>query len=187
MNRIEKTKTLVLTALMACLVLLATMAIRIPSPFTQGYIHLGDALIFISVLLLGKKYGAAAAGLGSAMADVMGGFAMYAPWTLVIKGFMAFVMGLFVEMSLKKKKNHIKIAGVPLVQIVGMIIGGVFMALGYGVVDGFLAGNMVSGILGIPFNVIQFVVGLILANIIVMTLYKTPAKNIFAYRLDEIK
>ena len=48
----DKTGRLVLTALMACLVLLATYMIRIPSPFTQGYIHLGDTMIFLSVLVL---------------------------------------------------------------------------------------------------------------------------------------
>ena len=50
----DKTGRLVLTALMACLVLLATYMIRILSPFTQGYIHLGDTMIFLSVLVLGK-------------------------------------------------------------------------------------------------------------------------------------
>jgi len=55
MARSEKTSKLVLTALMMCLVLLATIAIRIPAPFTQGYVHLGDTMIFISVLLLGKN------------------------------------------------------------------------------------------------------------------------------------
>ena len=68
MTGTEKTNKLVLTALMVCLVLLATYIIKIPSPFTQGYVHLGDTMIFLSVLLLGKKGGAAAAGLGSALA-----------------------------------------------------------------------------------------------------------------------
>lgn len=69
MTGTEKTNKLVLTALMVCLVLLATYIIKIPSPFTQGYVHLGDTMIFLSVLLLGKKGGARQAGLGSALAD----------------------------------------------------------------------------------------------------------------------
>ena len=84
MTGTEKTNKLVLTALMVCLVLLATYIIKIPSPFTQGYVHLGDTMIFLSVLLLGKKGGAAAAGLGSALADLLGGYAAYAPWTFLI-------------------------------------------------------------------------------------------------------
>ena len=187
MARSEKTSKLVLTALMLCLVLLATYSIRIPAPFTQGYVHLGDAFIFISVLLLGKKNGAIAAGMGSAMADLLGGYAAYAPWTLIIKFLMAFIMGMFVEVSMKKKKNFVKIVGVPLVQVIGMIIAGVIMVAGYALVDGVFAGNMLAGFLGIPFNIIQFGVGIVIALIIAATLYKTPAKKMFEYRIDEVK
>lgn len=186
MSNNDRTGKLVLTALMVCLVLLATYIIKIPSPFTQGYVHLGDTMIFLSVLLLGKKGGAAAAGLGSALADLMGGYAAYAPWTFIIKGLMAFIMGVFIEMMLKKKKHHVKIGSVPLIEILGMVIAGIVMVVGYAIVDGVFAGNMLAGLLGAPFNVGQFAVGLVLATILAMALYKTPAKKQFAYRLDEI-
>ena len=79
----EKTKTrnMVMTAMMMGLIMAMTIVIRIPVPATHGYIHLGDCMIFIAVLLLGWKRGAAAAGLGSALADIIGGFAVYAPVT----------------------------------------------------------------------------------------------------------
>lgn len=187
MSNNDKTNKLVLTALMVCLVLLATYIIKIPSPFTQGYVHLGDTMIFLSVLLLGKKGGAAAAGLGSALADLMGGYAAYAPWTFIIKGLMAFIMGMFIEIMLKKKKHHVKIGSVPLIEIFGMVIAGFVMVVGYVLVDGVFAGNLLAGLLGAPFNVGQFAVGLVLATILAMALYKTPAKRQFAYRLDEIE
>lgn len=187
MTGTEKTNKLALTALMVCLVLLATYIIKIPSPFTQGYVHLGDTMIFLSVLLLGKKGGAAAAGLGSALADLLGGYAAYAPWTFLIKALMAFIMGAFIEAATKKKKHHVKIGSVPVVEIVGMILAGIEMVIGYAAVDGVLAGNLWSGILGAPFNIGQFTVGLVLATILAMALYKTPAKKLFVYRLDEIQ
>ena len=46
---------------------------------------------------------------------------------------------------------------------------------------------LITGFLGAPFNVGQFVVGLILATLLAMALYKTPARKYFVYRLDEIK
>ena len=187
MVRSEKTSKLVMTALMLCLVLLATFAIRIPAPFTQGYVHLWDTYIFVSVLLLGKRNGAVAAGFGSAMADLLGGFAMYAPWTLIIKFLMAYIMGIFVELSTKRKKHLGKLAGVPIIQVIGMFIAGVIMVAGYAVVDGVFAGNMLAGILGVPFNVIQFATGIVLALLIIATLYKTPAKKMFAYSIDDMK
>ena len=52
MKKQDKTMQLVLTALMTSLVLVTTMTIKIPSPFTQWYVHLGDTMIFLSVLML---------------------------------------------------------------------------------------------------------------------------------------
>ena len=187
MTRTEKTNRLVMIALMICLVMIATLSIRIPSPFTHGFIHLGDAMIFLSVLLLGKKGGSLAAGLGSALADVLGGYAAYAPWTLLIKALMAIIMGAFIEVCIKKENHNAKIGSVPLIEIAGMILAGIEMVIGYAIVDGALAGNMISGFLGAPFNIIQFAVGLVLATILAMALYKTPAKRYFAYRLDEMR
>lgn len=66
---------MVMTALMMCLVMIATMFIKVPIPFTQGYVHLGDSMIFLAVLILGKKSGALAAGAGSALGDIIGGYA----------------------------------------------------------------------------------------------------------------
>ena len=186
MTRSEKTNKLVLTALMMCLVMVATLSIRIPSPFTQGYVHLGDTMIFLSVLLLGKKGGAFASGVGSGLADVLGGYAMYAPWTLIVKGIMGFIMGAFIEAAAKKGKNHAKLGNMPLIEIAGMVLAGLEMVLGYAIVDGVMAGNLLSGFLGAPFNVSQFVGGLVLATILAMALYKTPAKKFFCYRLDEM-
>ena len=42
-----------------------------PVPFTRGYIHLGDSMIFIAAILFGWRVGALAGGLGSALADVV--------------------------------------------------------------------------------------------------------------------
>ena len=78
----NRTNRLVFTSLTACLVLLGTILFRIPIPMTQGYVHLGDAMIYIGVLLLGKKQGAAAAALGSSLGDILGGFAFWAPWIM---------------------------------------------------------------------------------------------------------
>ena len=48
----NKINTIVMTGLMMCLVMIATMIIKIPIPFTQGYVHLGDSIIFLSFLVL---------------------------------------------------------------------------------------------------------------------------------------
>jgi uncharacterized membrane protein len=186
MNRNEKTYTIVMTAMMTCLVLLTTYTFKIPTPF-QGYVHLGDAMIFLSVLVVGRKNGAVAAAFGSALADLLGGYVAFAPWTFVIKGLMALVMGWFIDFMTKKQGKSLKVCGVPLIEIVGMVIAGAVMVLGYGVADAVLAGNIMTGILSMPANCGQFAAGVVIASVLAAALYKTPAKKYFTYRLDEAR
>ena len=76
-------RKLVLAALLAALTAVATMIIRIPTP-TQGYIHLGDGMVLICGILLGPGLGALAAGIGSMMADLIGGYMAWVPGTFAI-------------------------------------------------------------------------------------------------------
>jgi uncharacterized membrane protein len=80
-------------ALLIALVAAATLALKIPMPATQGYINLGDALIIAGALLSGGRVGGLAGGLGSALADLYGGYTHWAPFTLVIKGIEGLLIG----------------------------------------------------------------------------------------------
>ena len=143
-----RTNKLVFASLMACLVLLGTLLFRIPIPMTQGYVHLGDAMIFIGVLLLDKKQGAFAAALGSSLGDILGGFAFWAPWTFIIKFAMAYVAG---SLAVKRSK------------IVAMIAGGLVMCAGYLIAERFMYGSWALAAVGIPWNIGQFTVGIAVA------------------------
>lgn len=182
----EKTQIqkLVMTALMMCLVMVMTFIIRIPVPATQGYIHLGDCMIFMGVLLLGWKWGAVAAGVGSALADLLGGYAYYAPITLVVKAVMAIAVGLFIEHALKEGASSMKLR---IMEVIGMIIGGAFMCAGYYLAESIMYGNWATPLLAIPMNIVQFVAGVVIATVLVNALYKTPAGKMFAYHLDAAK
>jgi uncharacterized membrane protein len=176
----EKTMKLILTGLMMALIVVATIVIPIPVPFGSGYIHFGDAMIFLSVLILGWRYGAVAAGVGSALADLLIGYAIWAPWTLCVKGIMGAVMGIFLMKSMKRQ--GVKILGVPVFQLVGMILAGIIMAAGYYLAEGVIYGNFIAALAGIPWNVLQFVVGTFIATLLAAALYKTPAVRYFAFR-----
>jgi len=181
----EKLNKIVLTGLMMAMVTIATMVITIPTPFTSGYVHLGDAIIFLSVLILGWKYGAVAAGVGSAMADIFTGYAVWAPWTLLIKAGMALIMGLFIAKSMGNQSK--KIFGVPIYHLLGMILGGIFMVIGYFISGGIIYGNFAAAVLGIPWNIGQFVVGLIIATAISAVLYNSAARQFFIYKPNRIQ
>lgn len=178
-NNKDKTTKIILTGLMMAMIVVATMMLVIPIPFGSGYIHLGDAMIFLSVLILGWRYGAVAAGAGSALADLFLGYSVWAPWTLVIKGVMVIVMGIFIVKAIKKPGRSI--LGFPAYQLIGMILAGLFMAAGYYVAEGVIYGNFIAAALGIPWNIVQFSVGAVIASILSAALYKTPAKQLFTY------
>lgn len=159
-----KTRNLVRAAMFSALTLIATFIIKIPTPGTGGYIHLGDAFVILSGILLGPVYGAVAAGLGSALADILGGYFFYAPITLLIKGIIGLVSGLiFHGQVLKIRSDRIKCL---LCGLFGML----FVALGYFLFEVFIYGS--AAIASIPANLIQGLSGLIISNLLYVPLRK---------------
>ena len=95
MKRVSKIKKLVIASMFAALCCVSTLVVQIPTP-TQGYLHLGDAVVLLCGWVLGPVWGGLAAGIGSMMADVFGGFILYAPATFLIKGGVA-VLGWLIH------------------------------------------------------------------------------------------
>ena len=141
----EKIKNLVLTALFTALTAVATAMISVPLP--HGFANLGDALVLLAGGILGGPLGALAAGVGSALADMLLGFTLYAPATLVIKGAMAFVFGLIYA-----KKPNVWRMIVAAVLAECMMVGGYFLyeTILYGAAAAVLSvfGNAVQGAIG---------------------------------------
>ncbi len=85
---------LALTGLMGALVIVGTfISIPIPVLGDRTMIGLGNVFCILSGLLLGPVYGGLAAGVGSGVFDLIGGWAASAPTTLINKFLMAFVCG----------------------------------------------------------------------------------------------
>lgn len=160
----NKTKKMVMTALFTALVCVATMVIRIPTPGTNGYIHPGDALVILSGVFLGPAYGFLAAGLGSGLADFLGGYLHYVPVTFLIKGLIALGSAMAFQ----------RFPGSVLKQSAGVVIGGVIdillVAGGYFVYESFLYGAA-AALASVPSNVVQGVGGLVLAVILYPVLH----------------
>jgi len=135
----QKVRKLVLSALMAALVYVATSIIQIPSP-VNGYVNLGDCFVLLSGWLLGPWYGAAAAGIGSMLVDLLSGYGHYVPGTLIIKGLDALVAALIFR-ALGRGKTAMLVSG---------IVGETIMVLGKGLAAAAsIPGNIVQGIAGI--------------------------------------
>ena len=154
----SKTKRIVITALMAAMVCVATMIIKIPSPM-KGYLNIGDCIVLLCGWVLAPGYGFVAAGLGSALADMFSGYLTYAPATFLIKGSMALIA--FACFKLMNKR----IGRLPS-QIIGAVLAEIVMVLGYYVFEGFMYGFIPSAV-NIPANAVQGAAGLILGIILV--------------------
>ncbi len=81
---------IVYSSLFSALIFIGTWVLKIPLAF--GYFNLGDAFILLGAYFIGGGYAVAAAALGSVLADIMSGYVVYAPATLVIKSAMVIVM-----------------------------------------------------------------------------------------------
>ncbi len=158
----NRTRKIVMAALMAALTCVATMIIKIPSPL-NGYLNLGDGIVLAAGWLMAPGYGFAAAGLGSALADLLSGYLSYAPATFVIKGLMALV-ALYGYKLLHKRLGNL------LSGILSGIAAEILMVLGYYVFEGFLYGFGPSAV-NIPANGVQGVAGLIL-GIVLMKIFE---------------
>jgi energy-coupling factor transport system substrate-specific component len=86
-------RQIVLTGVMIALVAVFTLAIRVPFAPTRGYFNFSDVAVFLAGFAFGPWIGLAAGGLGTALADVAGGYTLYAPLTLLAHGLQGFVAG----------------------------------------------------------------------------------------------
>lgn len=94
MGRLNAT-SLSLMAVLVAVVAVLTFAIQIPIPATGGYIHFGDVGTFFASFALGPIIGAIAGGVGCAIADIVSGYAIWAPLTLVAHGLQGLLAGYF--------------------------------------------------------------------------------------------
>ncbi len=169
----EKIKKLVTASLFAALICVATLLIQIPT-VTKGYVNLGDCFVLIAGWVCGAQWGFAAAGIGSALADLIAGYAIYAPASLIIKGAMAVIAVLGAKIA---KENAIAS------HIFSAVCAELFMALGYFAFEwAIITGNFTASVIGIPENLIQGAVGVLASVALMTTLERTKAINLLRFK-----
>ncbi len=142
-------RKMVYGGLMAAVVALLTAFIKLPVPGTNGYIHIGDGAIFLAAALLGP-YAAIPAAIGSAIADMLGGYYVYMLPTAVIKGVMGLIAGRFIENKVICVRN-----------ILIFVICELLMAAGYFAFEWALYG-IAAAIGAVVPNLIQGAAGVVL-------------------------
>ena len=135
-------------------------------------------MIVLSVLITGKKGGTAAAGIGSALGDLLGGYPHWILPTLIIKSLMGFCMGLFLERGQQKDPDCSGLRA-KVLEGTGMVLGGAIMVAGYYIASSLMYGSWIVPLASIPWNIGQFAVGMVIALLLSSALQQTPAKKYF--------
>ena len=180
MERKQKIRYLAYLAVFSALTFVATIAITIPmASASGGYINFGDTIIFVASAFLGPVGGMAVGGIGSVIADLI--FAPeYALITLIVKGLEGLIAGAIIKFlaNLLKEKKYVFYVSF----MVGFIVAGLEMVLGYYIGGGILLGIMggdfkvgfATSLLDVPSNFIQFGVSVGVGYVISIGLIHVP-------------
>ncbi len=159
-DRKSNIKFITITAIFIALtyVFTAFINVRLPIAANGGLIHLGNVPLFIGAIIFGKKTGAIAGGVGMALFDLLSGWTLWAPFTLVIVGLMGWVVGKMTE-----KESHQKYPWYVLAILTACLI----KVGGYYVAEGIIYGNWIAPLSSIPGNLVQICVAAVIVLAVV--------------------
>jgi len=150
----KKTKNITLYSLGIATVYCATFFIKVPNQL-DGYANLGDGFILLFSSIVPPFGAFMIAGIGSAMADLAGGYGHYFFFTLFIKGFQGVIVSLIA-----RKSKSVKIL------FTGYILASLFMVTGYFFAKWVLKSSIAIALTGISGNIAQAIIGLVVACIL---------------------
>jgi len=134
-------------AIMIAVTTVFTLAVRVPVPATNGYVNLSDVAIYFTAFAFGPWVGLIAGGVGTALADLLGGYAQFALLTLLAHGLEGFVAGW-----LGRDRNFMGMVG-------AWLAGAVVMCSLYLLGEGLVLTGWGPAFTELPFNAFQNLVG----------------------------
>lgn len=174
----NKTRFISFTALFAALTAIVTLVLPVPVPKSGGYINIGDAVIFVCAYILGGIPAMVAGGIGSAIADLILGYAIFSPFTLVVKGLEGLIAGLLIALV----KRHFKGKAVYIGTVFAIIIAGLEMVVGYFLTSWLLYGISAAAV-EIVMNFIQL--GISVAAAVAVIIAMNAARLIKSKNIGE--
>lgn len=124
-------KNIAATGLLSALAVTAILVFRIPGPGGNVYFHLGETVMITSAIFLGKRGGGFVGGVSGAVADILLGAALWAPFSLVIHGLKGWIIGALADGQGGKR------------DLLAMLTGVSIMIIGYTLTAGLLYGAAV--------------------------------------------
>ena len=137
----KKITLMCLTGVFTALVFVVTAYLHIPT--NNGYIHVGDGLIYLAACLLPWPYAMVVGAGGAFLADCLTGFAVWAPGSVIIKA-------LTVLFFTRKEDKVINLRNsLALLPATIMCVGGYYLY------ESLIYSNFVSPLVGIPTSLTQ--------------------------------
>ncbi len=167
MKKYFSTKKIVTIALFIALTTAATLAIKIPSPATEGYVNVGDTVVMFSAVLFGPVEGFIIGGVGSCLSDLISGYPHWILPTFIIKGIEGFVIGLLFWLLRKVKLNKY------ISSAIVSVIGGGLMVAGYFFASWIMKGSAAVAATSVPGNCMQWLFSVILSEVLLVAVDKT--------------
>ena len=165
MKNNKKILNLSLSAVFAALIFLATM-IHVGFGANGGYVHLGDAVIYLCAAFLPAPYAASAAAIGAGLADIAGGAPLWAPATILIKALSCLFFTSKKETVLCTRNA------------IACIFGAILCVGGYYLAEVIIYGcGFIVPLASVPFNLIQTVASAVLFISIAVVFDKTGLKK----------
>lgn len=138
----NKVFKMAVTAMFTAMIFVLTRFVSIP--VASGYVHFGDALVYLAASTLGGPWALFAGAVGEMLADVAAGYFTYAPATLIVKALLAIP---FVIVNKKSEKILTPLTALLTIPAGVITVGGYFAA------D--LIIDKVYALVDIPGNLIQ--------------------------------
>ncbi|HCG4535987.1 ECF transporter S component [Ureibacillus chungkukjangi] len=165
----NKTFDLIISALLISLVFVSTVFLNIKLPIggQGGLVHLGTGMLFIASIMFGPKKGALAGSLGMGLFDLMSGWTIWAPGTIIARGLQGYIVG---KIAWSKGRNGNSIG----FNLFGMMVSIPVMVVVYYLYESIIFGNWIIPLGSIPGNLVQNAVGMVIAIPVCLVLKKTP-------------
>ena len=157
------TRLLCISGIFTALVFVVTAYLHIPT--YNGYVHGGDGLIFLAACILPMPYSIIIGVLGAILADLLTGFAIWAPGSMVIKGLLAILFCCRKEKILTKRN------------LLMLIPAALISTTGYYVYEGIITSNFIASLAGIPGSLTQAVASSILFVVVGAVMDKCNIKK----------
>ena len=132
-----------LAGLFSALVFVVTAYLHVPTH--NGYVHFGDAFIFLAACIMPTPYSMCVGAVGAVLADLLTGYAIWAPGSAVIKALAAMIFSCKSRRILTARNLWM------------LLPAAAISIVGYYLYEALITGSLIAAVAGVPSLVVQAV------------------------------